>query len=100
MVIIIASLVIYFIAYMQRIKGVLIFDNIILDYIVGQLALLGTSVFPYIIGSIFAYRKIYSKIYILVNKLKYKNIIITPTNILFIIAHYNFLIKFLFPQYY
>ena len=50
MVIIIASFVIYFIAYMQRIKGILIFNNIILDYIVRQLALLGTSVFPYIIG--------------------------------------------------
>lgn len=38
-------------------KGVLYFDNVILNYIVRQLALLGTALFPYIIGAIFAYKK-------------------------------------------
>ena len=41
-VIIFISFLIYFMAYIQRIKGILNFDNVILEYIVRQLALLGT----------------------------------------------------------
>ena len=54
---------------------------------VRQLSLLGTSLFPYIIGAIFAYKKIYSKLYTVVNKFKYKNIIIIALISLMIIAH-------------
>ena len=86
-VIIFISFIIYIIAYVQRIKGVLYFDNVILNYIVRQLALLGTSVFPYIIGAIFAYKNIYSKVYTVVYKFKYKNIIIIALISLMIVAH-------------
>ena len=86
-VIIFISFLIYFMAYIQRIKGILNFDNVILEYIVRQLALLGTSLFPYIIGAIFAYKKIYSKLYTVVNKFKYKNIIIIALISLMIIFH-------------
>ena len=41
----------------------------------------------YIIGAIFAYKKIYSKLYTVVNKFKYKNIIIIALISLMIIAH-------------
>ena len=86
-VIIFISFTIYIIAYVQRMKGVLYFDNVILNYIVRQLALLGTALFPYIIGAIFAYKKIYSKIYKLLNKLKCKNILILALITLMILAH-------------
>lgn len=86
-VIIFISFIIYFMAYIQIIKGILNFDNVILEYIVRQLALLGTSLFPYIIGAIFAYKKIYSKLYTVVNKFKYKNIIIIALISLMIVAH-------------
>ena len=86
-VIIFILFIIYFMAYIQRIKGVLNFDNVILEYMVRQLVLLGTSLFPYIIGVIFAYKNIYSKVYTVVNKFKYKNIIIIALISLMIIIH-------------
>lgn len=74
-IIVLISLVFYFVAYVQRIKGVIIFDNEILNWGIRQIALLGTSQFPFIVGCVFAHKKIYSKLYKLANKIKYKNLL-------------------------
>ena len=81
------SFVFYFVAYVQRIKGILVFDNEILSWIIRQIALFGTSQFPFILGSIFAHKKIYSKLYNITNEIKYKNILGVSIIILMIIAH-------------
>ncbi|MBC5624036.1 acyltransferase family protein [Clostridium sp. NSJ-49] len=85
--IIIMSFLFYILAYIQRIKGVIIFDNVFLNWIIRQLALFGTSQFPFIIGAIFANKKIYSKLYNLVKKIRYKNLLGIMLIVLTIIAH-------------
>lgn len=55
-------LVIYLVAYIQRFKNVLSFDFTVLDWIVTQLALLGTSILPFIWGMYFYKHKLFSKI--------------------------------------
>ena len=86
-VIVAISLILYFFAYIQRIKGVLVFENEIINWFIRQLALLGTSQFPFIIGAIFADKRIYSKLYNLINKIRFKNMICISIIILMIIAH-------------
>lgn len=81
------SFIFYFFAYTQRIKGVLIFDNEILCWLIRQIALFGTSQFPFVVGSIFAQKKIYSKLYNIFQKIKYKNILGIILIILMIVAH-------------
>ena len=81
------SFIYYFIGYIQRIKGILVFDNNILNWFIRQLALFGTSQFPFIIGVIFAHNKIYSKLYNIINHKKYKNILGLLVIILMIVAH-------------
>ena len=70
---IVISFLIYCIAYIQRIKGVIVVDNSILRWIIVQAALFGTSQFPFIVGSIFAEHKWYSRIYKKVQSLKFRN---------------------------
>ena len=60
--IVIISFLFYGISYIQRIKGVIVFDNAFLDWNIRQLALFGTSQFPFIIGGIFADKKLYRKL--------------------------------------
>ncbi|MBQ7541715.1 MAG: acyltransferase [Clostridia bacterium] len=48
-----AFLVVYFVAYVQRFKNILHTGDPFLDSVVYQLALLGTSIFPYMIGMMF-----------------------------------------------
>lgn len=56
--------IIYFLSYVQRIKSVIDFgDSTLLSLIVNALVLVGTSQLPFIVGSIFAKEKIYSKFY-------------------------------------
>lgn len=86
-VILILSFVFYFISYLQRIKGVIVFNNEILDWGIRQAALFGTSQFPFVVGSIFAQKKIYSKLYNIFQKIKYKNILGIILIVLMIIAH-------------
>lgn len=81
------SFAFYFFAYIQRIKGVIVVDNIILAWIIRQSALFGTSQLPFIVGAIFAEKKLYSKLYNVVNDIKYKNIIGLSLILLMIIAH-------------
>ena len=81
------SFVFYILAYIQRIKGVIVLDNVVLAWIVRQVALFGTSQLPFIIGSIFAHKKIYSNLYKIINNIKYKNLLGTTLIILMIVAH-------------
>lgn len=69
------TLVIYLVAYIQRIKGIIIFDNEILNWTIRQAALLGISLLPYIVGALFAHKKTYLKLYNIFNDMKLKNII-------------------------
>ncbi|MPQ42625.1 acyltransferase family protein [Clostridium tarantellae] len=85
--ILIASFLFYFVAYIQRIKGVLVFDNNILDWSIKQIALFGTSQFPFIVGVVFAHKKWYSNLYNRFNYVKYKNLLGMALIILMIIAH-------------
>ena len=81
------SFIFYVAAYIQRIKGVIVLDNEVLNWIIRQIALFGTSQFPFIVGTIFAYKKIYSKLYSISNKIKYKNTLGILIITLMIIAH-------------
>ncbi|MGL5352211.1 MAG: acyltransferase family protein, partial [Clostridium sp.] len=48
--IVVVLLAIYLIAYVQRIKGIIVFDNGILSWGIRQATLVGTSLLPYVIG--------------------------------------------------
>lgn len=78
---------IYMVAYLQRFKSIIVFDVEILDWIVHQLAYLGTSLFPFIVGAIFAKDKIYSKLVKMTKNLKFKNVIGLALIVLMIIGH-------------
>lgn len=66
--------VIYLISYIQRIKNVIDFSGYPILYdVVQSSVLVGTSLLPFIAGSLFAKEKLYSKVSRLVHKLKYKN---------------------------
>lgn len=69
------TVIIYIIAYIQRIKGVITIDNVIIDWSIRQLSLLGTSLLPFIIGGVFAYKETYSKLYNKVKDISSKNIL-------------------------
>lgn len=81
------SFIFYAIAYVQRIKGVIVLDNYILNWFIRQIALFGTSQLPFIIGSVFADKKIYSKLDNICNKIRYKNILGILIIMLMIVAH-------------
>lgn len=85
--IVVLSFVFYVIGYIQRIKGGIGFDNEIINWFIRQLALFGTSQFPFIIGIVFVHNKIYSKLYNVINHKKYKNLLGTSIIILMIVAH-------------
>lgn len=86
-IIVILSFIFYVIGYIQRIKLLLVFDNEIIIWFVRQLALFGTSQFPFIIGAIFSHNKTYSKLYNFINNKKYKNILCLSIIILMEFAH-------------
>ena len=85
--IMILSLGIYFIGYVQRIMVPIQTDNEIINYMLRQAALFGTSQFPYVVGVIFAEKKLYSKISNIFNKFKFKNILAMFLIMLMIVAH-------------
>lgn len=67
---------IYLISYIQRINHVLDLSAYpIFHDIVQSTVLVGTSLLPFIAGSVFAKEKVYSKMYQLFSKLKFKNTI-------------------------
>lgn len=61
-VVIPCTMVLYILVYIQRIKAVIEFANPILSWLITQMGLLGTALLPFVIGAIFAYKKLYSKI--------------------------------------
>lgn len=79
--------VIYFICYVQRIKIVITFTNPVLNWAITQAALLGTSLFPFVVGAIFADKKIYSLIYNKVNNLRFKNTLCVLGILFMIVCH-------------
>jgi surface polysaccharide O-acyltransferase-like enzyme len=80
--------IIYLISYIQRIKFVIDLSNFpVLNMFVSDAVLVGTSLLPFIIGTIFAKEKIYSKIYNRFNKLSSKNIFCLMGIILLVIIH-------------
>ena len=72
---IIISITIYFICYVEQVKLQINFSNPILNWITTQATALGTNIFPFIMGSIFADKKIFSYIYNKIHSLRFKNII-------------------------
>jgi len=74
-IVILCSVLYYFIAYVQKVKGVIVFDDLVCSWFIRQLALFGTSQFPFIVGGVFANKKIYSQIYNRFQKLKFKNVV-------------------------
>lgn len=81
------SFIIYFVGYIQRTMVPIATDSEIINYILRQAALFGTSQLPYIVGVIFAHKKIYSKTYNIFNKVKFKNILAISLILLMIILH-------------
>lgn len=81
------SFIFYIVAYIQRIKGLIVLDNNILNWFIRQVALFGTSQLPFIIGAVFAHKKIYSKLNSMSSKIKYKNALGILIITLMIIAH-------------
>lgn len=85
--ILVISFMIYFICYIEYWHKIIVFEDPILNWEIKQITLFGTSQLAYLVGSIFAYKKIYSKIYPIVNKIKLKNIIAIGLIILMIVLH-------------
>ncbi|MCM3650414.1 acyltransferase family protein [Metabacillus litoralis] len=93
-----ASGIIYLLSYVQRIKQVFDFgENDLLNLFVTALVLFGTSQLPYIVGSIFAKEKIYSKLYSKYNNLNYKNIFCALGIFSLVIIHSIFETMFIAP---
>ncbi|EOU1694829.1 acyltransferase family protein [Clostridium perfringens] len=86
-VILILSFGIYFVAYIQRTMVPIVSHNEFINYLIRQSALFGTSLFPYIVGGVFSDKNIYSKLSVMFNKLKLKNLKGILLITLMIIAH-------------
>jgi fucose 4-O-acetylase-like acetyltransferase len=79
---------IYFLTYIQRIKQVVDFgDNSILLMIINSLVLVGTSQFSFIVGSVFADKRIYSKLFNKFHQIKLKNFYLTLGILLLVVIH-------------
>lgn len=63
----------YFVEYVQRVMVSIVTDSELINYLLRQDALFGTSQLPYILGTVFSDRKIYSKVHSLFNKYKLYN---------------------------
>lgn len=82
---------IYLLAYLQRFKSIIDFGEIlVINIIINAIVLLGTSLFPFAVGALFAKYEIYSKISILINKKiekLYKNLICFFLILMLIVFH-------------
>ena len=81
------SLIIYFVGYIQRIMVTIETSSEVINYILRQAVLFGTSQLLFIVGCIFAHRKLYSKTYNLLNENKLKNLLCISIIIAMIIGH-------------
>ncbi|WP_020062968.1 acyltransferase family protein [Bacillus sp. 123MFChir2] len=81
-------LALYLTSYIQRIKHVFDFgDYIVLNSFVNAMVLLGTSLLPFIVGSIFAKEKMYLKLYSLCHNLSYKNTLCFIGIVMLVVIH-------------
>lgn len=71
----IISIIIYFICYVEQVKLPIVFENTLLNWMVTQISALGTNIFPFIMGSIFSDKKIFSYVYNKFHDIKFKNIL-------------------------
>ncbi|MFC3884785.1 acyltransferase family protein [Bacillus songklensis] len=80
--------IIYLVSYVQRIKHVFDFgDHTILNMFVNTMVLVGTSLLPFMIGTIFAKEKVYSKLYNKFYSYSYKNILCFIGIVMLVIIH-------------
>lgn len=89
---------IYFISYLQRIKHVMDFgDNAALNMFINAVVLVGTSQLPFIIGSVFAKEKLYSKLYQRLYQINYKNTLCSVGILSLVIIHSLYESMFIAP---
>lgn len=89
---------IYFVSYLQRIRHILDFShNPALSLFVNAIVLVGTSQLPFLIGSIFAKERLYSKLYKRFYKLKLKNTVCFAGILSLVIIHSMFESMFIAP---
>ena len=80
--------VIYLVSYIQRIKHIFDFGDFpALNISVNAVVLVGTSLLPFIVGSIFAKEKIYSKLYNKFFSLSFKNTLCLIGIVMLVIIH-------------
>ena len=80
--------VIYLVSYIQRIKHIVdLGDNTVLNMFINAVVLVGTSLLPFIVGSIFAKEKIYSKLYNKFHGFSYKNTLCLIGIVMLVIIH-------------
>lgn len=84
---IIISSIIYFVAYLQRIKNIIPINNEVIALMVNAIVLVGTSQLSFVIGAIFLKEKIYSKLHDIFCYLKYTNIICAVGIVGLIVIH-------------
>lgn len=90
--------ILYFLSYVLRIKHIIDFgESAVINLFVTTLVLVGTSQFPFIVGSIFAKEKIYSKLYNSYNHLTYKNLFCILGIFLLVIIHAIYESMFIAP---
>lgn len=83
----IISIIIYFICYVEQVKLPIVFANPLLNWMVTQISALGTNIFPFIMGSIFADKKIFSYLYNNFYNIKFKNTLCSLVILSMLIFH-------------
>ncbi|MDD9266523.1 acyltransferase [Paenibacillus sp. GCM10023248] len=90
--------VIYLLSYIQRIKHIYDFGgNVYINAVVNSIVLLGTSLLPFVIGSVFAKEKIYTKMSLLIHKVPFKNTICLLGILLLVFIHSRIETLFIAP---
>lgn len=87
MLVVTLSFIFYFFAYIQRIKVPIVVDSEFGNYFLRQLALYGTSLFPFVVGAVFQKEKIYSRLSKFFERIKWKNFLLISVVVLMIILH-------------
>ena len=83
----IASIIIYFICYIEQFKFPITCSMPILNWIITQTSLLGTNIFPFIMGSIFADKNLFSYLYNKFYNIKFKNTLFSLIILSMLIFH-------------
>jgi hypothetical protein len=79
--------VIYTLAYVQRIKTPIVFDNVFLNWLLKQISLYGTSLFPFMLGTVFYKYRFFTQISNVFSRIKYRNAISIIGIIILIVIH-------------